>query len=109
MRTKTKIRPTRPTRPIRMRFEQWMARFRPVQNHLEPSAACEGLMFETYGRELDFVTAVNRERPATVWTVVETDNGKLYVTNGFHFVNRFAYFVSAEPCPDGQYIESLYA
>jgi len=35
--------------------------------------------------------------PNQVWTVVEGDNGKLYASPGFHYVNKLHYVVTEEP------------
>ena len=53
----------------------------------------EGLL-ETFGDDLARV----RSAPSGhVWTVLEGDDGNLYVSAGFHFVNRVAYFISEVP------------
>lgn len=90
-------------------FDSWMTMYRPISNHLDRNSACDGKMFETYGGELDYVYAVSRERfgAKQVWTIVEADNGKLYVTNGFHVVNRFGYFVCEIPY-EGAEVEFRY-
>jgi hypothetical protein len=53
----------------------------------------DGYLFETYGKEFEFVKIQN---PSHVWTLVESDN-KLYVCSGFHHVNRLGYFVTQLP------------
>ena len=78
-----------------------------VTNHLNPSAswACgdgPGCLFETYGEELEFV----RRQPAdTIWTLVDGDDGDLYVVNGFQFVNRIGYLISTRPVPPDLMVE----
>ena len=74
-----------------------------VQNHLYPTASWAfgdgpGCLFETYGEERAFVM---RQDPLTVWTLVDGDDGDLYVISGPHFVNRIGYFVSAVPIAEG--------
>lgn len=34
------------------------------------------------------------KEPNKVWTLVDGDNGHIYVTEGFHFVNRIGYFIT---------------
>lgn len=77
-----------------MTYEQWLDTYNPIQNHIEDDAPFDGAMFETYGEELDFVRSQNR---ANIWTLVDGDGGKIYVSNGYHFVNRIGYFVTEIP------------
>lgn len=36
----------------------------------------------------------------TLWTATDCE-GKMYLTNGYHYVNRLYYVVSKNPCPAG--------
>jgi hypothetical protein len=80
----------------------------PLQkNHLNPNASWAtdngpGCLFETFGEELEFV---RRQDPATVWTVVDGEDGDLYIVNGFHFVNRIGYLVSTVAITQGIDVE----
>jgi hypothetical protein len=56
----------------------------------------DGVM-ETYGDDLERV--VNEADPKKVWTIVDTDNG-LRIIAGYHYVNRFLYFISNEEWTD---------
>jgi hypothetical protein len=71
-------------------------------NHLNPHAAWEdehgGCLFETYGEELAFV---RQQDPRTVWTLIDGDDGDLYLLSGFHCVNRIGYLLSETPLPEG--------
>jgi len=84
----------------KMTFDSWMETYKPVKNHIDTNSACEGLMFETYGPELEFV---QQQHPNCVWTYIEED-GELYVVSGFHVVDRIGYFVTEvalnERCAD---------
>jgi hypothetical protein len=78
-----------------------------VPNHLNPNASWgdgegTGCLFETYGEELEFV---RKQDPRTVWTLLDGDDGDLYLASGYHFVNRIGYFVSTVPIPDGTFIQ----
>jgi hypothetical protein len=92
----------------KLNFSSWMTTYRPIQNPIDTNAACDGKMIETYGPELDFVVETHLARPNTVWTIVETDTGKLRVANGFHRVNRFGYFICEVPY-SGPTIDFKYA
>ena len=58
-----------------------------------------GLLFETFGPELDYVKSVAREFPDRVATIIEAE-GNLYLCRGFHFVNRIGYFIATKDLPD---------
>ena len=65
-------------------------------NHLNPNASWAigdgpGCLFETYGEELAFVRT---QDPKTVWTLLDGDDGDLYLVSGYHFVNRIGYRVA---------------
>lgn len=73
--------------------EEEFETLKPIKNHLKDNAGLEGTMFETYGAELDFVMSHKNE---CVWTYLDGDDG-LYLSNGFHSVNRLGYVVTELP------------
>lgn len=79
-----------------------------IPNHLNPNASWAfgdsggGCLFETYGEEIRFVS---EQDPRTIWTLIDGDDGDLYVVSGFHFVNRVGYLISKDPIPEGVFIE----
>ena len=75
------------------RYDEWLALFAPVPNTLDPSAGYDGLLFETYGAELEHVRSVAQANPERVWTLLDCD-GVLYVGNGMHVINRVGYFIT---------------
>jgi len=80
-----------------MTYEQWVAKFKPTYNHLVRDASFEGMMFETYGNELDFVLqVVNKGGKLLVWTYIDGDNGT-YIVEGYRLVNRIGYFICDVP------------
>lgn len=84
-------------------LDAWEAKYQPIQNHLDPHA---GDKFETYGEELDYVLSIANSEPARVWTLVDGDDG-LYITSGYHLVNRLAYFITKNLC-EWEYEEAPY-
>jgi len=92
----------------RMRYSTFERDFKPVKNHLGTHGTMDGFGFETYGQEMDHVLATHRAEPERVWTVVEGDNGKWYITNGIHYVNRVVYLITEKPC-DRPVVDILYA
>lgn len=80
----------------------WEDRFKPINNTFDDNASFDGIMFETYGEELDFVRShYYHQHTEHIWTYVDGDGGT-YIINGYHLVNRIGYFVT-----EGQYDKSL--
>ena len=94
------------TTEIEITDDEFDATYQLRPNHLNPNASWAidgvGYLFETYGKELDFV---RRQDPRTVWTVLDGDDGDIYVVSGYHFVNRIGYLVSTVPIPSDQFIQ----
>lgn len=64
--------------------------FKPINNKFRP----EEQMFETFGKELEFV----RDQPENkIWTLMDDDDGNLVITTGFHTVNRVGYYITELP------------
>ncbi|QDT53880.1 hypothetical protein Pan44_19060 [Caulifigura coniformis] len=86
------------TRFVELSEEEFERQFSLVPNHLNPNASwsfddARGCLFETFGDELDFI----RSQPAeNVWTLVDGDDGDLYLVSGVHVVNRIGYLVTTE-------------
>jgi hypothetical protein len=59
--------------------DDFLARFKPVPNPIDPSAGFDGCLFETFGEDLAY-------DPNLVWTVLDGD-GQLAIASGFHFEN----------------------
>lgn len=82
--------------------DEWIEKFQPIQNPIEPDSEFDGCQFETSGEELDFVKSRIAEN--TVWTMIDDDNGTICIINSFHRTNRIGYFVSAIAYnPDEEY------
>lgn len=78
-----------------MNYEQWVKKYKPIQNRLVEDAAFDGTMFETYDKELDYVKQQNYYY---VWTYVSSQGD--YIIPGKHLVNRIGYFITKEPWVD---------
>ena len=85
-----------------MDVQEWEEKFKPVLNHLDSNASWQdgegnGIMFETYGKELEHILFQMLSGGAdTVWTYVDGDSGT-YVVKGMQFVNRIGYFITRLP------------
>jgi len=87
-----------------MNYQEWEATYLPKLNHLAEDINSHH-MFETYGEELGYVLAIADLEPNRVWTLVDGEDG-IYVTNGYHLVNRIGYLITAIPF-EGEFLEVL--
>ena len=87
-----------------MTYEEWVDKFKPIQNELSDNASFEGMMFETYGAELDYVlTITRRTNGLLVWTYIDGEGGT-YIVEGYRLVNRIGYYITQGPYEeDGAY------
>ena len=81
---------------IEMDYDVWLETYRPILNHIESNSSFDGMMFETYGDEVEFVKS---QSPDKIWMYGDGDDGGSYIWNGWHIVNRIGYFVTEVPCP----------
>jgi hypothetical protein len=92
---------------IKLTEEEFDARFPLVPNHINSSATWAfgdgpGCLFDTSGPEFEYV---RRYDPRKVWTLVDGDDGDLYLINGLYLINRVGYLLSRDPAPDNTVIE----
>ena len=92
---------------IELTEDEFDARYPLKPNHLNTSAGwalgdAGGCLFETQGEEFAFI---KRQDPRMVWTLVDGDDGDMYLVNGLHFVNRVGYLLSTIPVPDNVAIQ----
>ena len=93
---------------IEMDFDEWCEQYKPIVNHIDNNASFDngdgGLMFETYGDEVEFVKS---QSPDKIWMYGDGDDGAGYLWSGWGFVNRIGYFVTEVPCPPNTTIQVL--
>ena len=93
---------------IELTEDEFDAAYPLVPNHLNPAAGWavgdtgRGCLFETYGDEFDYV---RRSDPLRVWTLIDGDDGDLYVVSGLHLVNRVGYLLSRVPVPADIFVQ----
>lgn len=76
-------------------LQSWEQTFQPINNHIDSNASLDGIMFETFGEELDFVLS----NPArNIWTYI--DDGSPVIISGFHLCNRLGYIVTKHSWAD---------
>jgi hypothetical protein len=87
---------------IEMDFDEFVDTYKPITNHIDTNASFDGLMFETYGEEVEFVKAQDENR---IWMYGDGDDGGSYLWSGWGFVNRIGYFITEVPFPDNTTIQ----
>lgn len=101
-----------------MSFDGWFEAFKPIIN---TGGLATGLavstsdlqedhcMFETFGADREKVINVlnDGENALHVWTLLEAE-GELFISSGFHYVNRMGYFITLEPAPADKDYEIYY-
>lgn len=70
-------------------LEIWESTYKPIKNSFG-ERGWNGLMFETHGKDLEFIL---KQNPQNVWTWWDTENGSS-IAAGYHLVNRIGYFVT---------------
>lgn len=99
------------TKLIELTFDEWLDTYKPITNHIDTNASFqneegEGIMFETYGEEVDFV---KQQDPNRIWMYGSGDDGGTYIWSGWGFVNRLGYFITDVPCPPDTNIQIMVA
>lgn len=89
-------------------MNNWEETYKPINNHLgdNPSFQDEngvGIMFETYGAELDHIQSLDEHN---VWTYVDSELGT-DILAGYYSVNRIGYFVTEVPWKDQNTVVSV--
>lgn len=75
--------------------------YKPQTNHLDNNASFNGWMYETFGKELDYVCSIahNPMTAKRVWTILEAD-GKMFYCPGYSIVNRIGYLICEKEYTD---------
>jgi hypothetical protein len=81
---------------IEMDYDEWLETYKPILNHIDTNASFDGMMFETYGDEVEFVKS---QSPDKIWMYGDGDDGGSFIWAGWGFVNRIGYFITEVPCP----------
>jgi hypothetical protein len=86
-------------------LEAWEAKYQPIKNHITDENDDK---FETYGEELNYVRSIVDTEPRRVWTLVDGEDGNLYIVDGYHLVNRLNYFITKKPLEGNGFLEVPY-
>ena len=76
-----------------MKMGDWVSKYKPIQNLNYPNSSFDGMMFETYGEEIEYVCEQPKNK---VWTIVVAE-GEMYIEPGIRVVNRVGFFVTEIP------------
>ena len=77
-----------------MTYDEFLEKYKPVNNHLRLDSPFDNKMFETHDSELSFVKS--NIKNGNVWTILE-NNDEMWVIPGMFYVNRIGYFITEEP------------
>ena len=93
---------------LELDFDVWSTIYKPIPNHIDKGASFNdgehGYMFETYGKEYEFVKAAADQH---IWTYGDGDDGGTYIWSGWSFVNRIGYFITEVPFSEGVDVQVL--
>lgn len=82
-------------------WEEFEETYRPIQNHISHRQEFNGWLFETYGKDLEYIEGLeaNHEKygAKNVWTIIDDDNGDSVIISGYHYVNRQGYIITDIP------------
>jgi hypothetical protein len=90
--------------------DEFYEKYKPLQNHLDSNASFDGLLWETFGDEINYCFELAKKEQR-VWTIVECDDVDyepeddddeelkccMYIISGFHYVNRIGFMVTEVP------------
>jgi len=86
-----------------MNIEEWELKYKPMQNDIDfGNASFNGIMFETYGKELEHVRQFENKY---IWTYQDGDDGGPIITSGFRLMNRIGYFLTEVPWEEYEQVE----
>ena len=72
-------------------YGQFEETYKPQKNPFVQDSSYDGCMFETYGVELAHVREQDNKN---IWTIINCENEESWIIPGFHFVDRFGYFIT---------------
>lgn len=78
-------------------YDDFLEKYHPIKNHLDKNAGYDGYMFETFGKELEFVLKTQMHSPQQIWTIIDGENNDMWIIPGYHYVNRLGFIITKEP------------
>ena len=80
-------------------YEKFVEIYKPIKNHIIQDTPYNGYMFETFGKEIDYIVklANKPESKQYVWTLLECADEEQYIVPGYFLINRLGYFITEIP------------
>ena len=70
-------------------YDIWFDKYKPILVESLETEDKSPRMYETYGEDIKLIKLIPSNH---IWTLLDC-NGKLYLSPGFHVVNRLNYFI----------------
>ena len=71
-------------------YEEWEEKYKPINNPRGGDIA-----FDTHNEEdIKFLRDNQSKDALNIWTLVDGDDGKLFIDSGYRFVNRLEYYIT---------------
>jgi hypothetical protein len=88
---------------IEMTFEEWKAKYQPIQNHLNEDAPWNGIWFDATGEEDKYVREQN---PFNVWAYSDfEEDDEAFLVSGYRFKSGLGHFITRIPWVEGEEIQ----
>jgi len=88
-----------------LNWDEFLEKYKPIQNHIDNNASYNGCLFETYGNEYQYIQSIAENYPNRIWTILS--DGNVEAVSGWHYVNRLGYMVTELPVEDGEFISII--
>ena len=79
-------------------YDMWYNKFIPILTESLETKDKSPRMYETYGEDIKLLKLIPSNH---IWTLLDCD-GNLYLSPGFHIVNRLNYFICTIPFKEGE-------
>ena len=80
-------------------YEEFVEKYKPIENHLMLGNGYDDCMYETYGEEIQYVVDMaNSDKKQCVWTIIDADNENTYIIPGYSLLDRLGYLITEVPC-----------
>lgn len=94
--------------PVSITYDEFVEKYKPIVNHIQKdgeNGSYNGFYFETYGEEVEYIEMYAKTFPRNVWTMLTGTEAGDVLVSGYHYVNRFGYFITSVAFNEGEVIE----
>ena len=78
-------------------YDDFLEKYHPIKNHLDENAGYDGFMFDTFDEQLHYILQTNTHSPQNIWTLIEGENNDMWLSPGYHYIDRFGFIITKEP------------